>query len=79
MFFCLPKADDVRLIASLCVCQVYNDAVQPAEQVDPLLSVGLTSIFPGDDWSVEDSFTTNEVKSMARLRRRFGSSQVGML
>jgi len=62
MFFCLPKADDVRLIASLCVCQVYNDAVQPAEQVDPLLSVGLTSIFPGDDWSVKDCFATYEVQ-----------------
>jgi hypothetical protein len=44
MLFCLAKTDDVRLIASLRVGHVHDDAFKPAEQVDPLLIVG----FPGD-------------------------------
>jgi hypothetical protein len=65
MFFCLAKADDVRLIASLCVGNVHNDAAQPTEQIDPLLPVGFTRIFPGDDWSVKDRFTAHKVQFVA--------------
>jgi hypothetical protein len=64
MLLCLAKTDDVRLIASLCVGHVHNDAFKPAEQIDSLLSIGFPGIFPGDDWSIEDSFTTSEVQSV---------------
>ena len=54
MLFCLSKTDDVRLIASLCVSHVHDDAVEPAEQIDPLLAIRLPVIFPGEDRCVND-------------------------
>ena len=65
MFLCLAKADDVRLIASLCVSHVHNDAAQPTEQIDSLLPVGLTRILPCDDWAVKDRFTPHKVYFVA--------------
>ena len=53
MLFYLAKTDDVRLIASLCVGHMDNDAAQPAEQIDPLLAVGLTVVLPSDDRAIE--------------------------
>ena len=41
MLLCLAKTDDVRLIASLRVGHVHDDAVEPAEQIDPLLTIGV--------------------------------------
>jgi len=64
MLLCLAKTDDVRLIASLRVSHVHDDAIKPPQQVDPLLAVGFPGIFPGDDRSIENSFATNEVKSV---------------
>jgi hypothetical protein len=65
MLLCLAKTDDVRLIASLCVGHMHNDAIKPPEQIDSLLTIGFPGIFPSDDWSIEDSLATNEVKSVA--------------
>ena len=65
MLLCLAKTDDVRLIASLCVCHVHDDALEPTEQADPLLAVGFAVVFPGDDRAVEYSFATNEVQSVS--------------
>ena len=64
MLLCLAKTDDVRLIASLRVAHVHDDAFEPTEQVDSLLPVGFSGISPGDDQSVEDGFATNEIKSV---------------
>ena len=80
MLFCLAKADDVWLMASRCVGHVHDDVVKPTEQIDSLLAVSFAAIFPLEDRAIEDRFTTIEVQSVAlMLRRRFGSSQVGML
>jgi hypothetical protein len=55
MLLCLAKTDDVRLIASLRVGHVHDDALKPAEQIDSVLAIGLPGIFPSDDRPVEDS------------------------
>ena len=39
MLLCLAKTDDVRLIASLRVGHVHDDAFKPPEQVDSLLGL----------------------------------------
>ena len=64
MLFCLAKTDDVRLIASLCIGHMYNDAAQPAEQIDPLLAVGLTVVLPSDDRAIEDCLATHEIQTV---------------
>ena len=63
MLLCLAKTDDVRLIASLRVGHVHDDAVEPAEQIDPLLTIGLSVIFSCDDRGIEDGLATNEVQA----------------
>ena len=42
---------------------MHDDAVEPAEQIDTLLSISLTVIFPGDDRGIEDGLATNEVQA----------------
>ena len=64
MLFCLANTDDVRFIASLRVGHLHDDAVQPAEQVDPLLAVRFADIFPSDDRAIEDCLATNEVQAV---------------
>lgn len=49
---CLAQTDDVRLIATLCVSHVHDDAIKPSEQVDPPLAMSFTRIFPTDDGAI---------------------------
>jgi len=65
MFLCLSQADDVRLVAALCVGHVDNGTVQPAEKVDAMLTVGRTIIVPTHCWAVEDRVAAVEVKAVA--------------
>ena len=62
MLLCLAKADDVRHIASLRVSHVHDDAIEPAEPIDPLFAIRYAGIFPGDNRAIEDGFATNEVE-----------------
>ena len=54
----------MRFIASLRICHVHDDALEPAEQIDPFLAVDFAVIFPGNDRAVEYCLTTEEVKAM---------------
>jgi predicted nuclease of predicted toxin-antitoxin system len=52
MLLCLAETDEVRLIATLCVSHVHDDAIKPSEQVDPPLAMSFTRIFPTDDGAI---------------------------
>ena len=43
----------MHVVTSLCIGHMYNDAAQPAEQIGPLLAVGLTVVLPSDDRAIE--------------------------
>ena len=62
MFFRFAKTDDVHVIASLCVSQMHDAAVEPAEQIDALLAVRFPRIFPTDDRVFEDRLATREIE-----------------
>ena len=79
MLCCSPQRDDVHVVTSLGAGHVDDAPVQQAQEVDPHFPVGDAIVFLRDDRPVEDSFAANEVNLVVlRLRRRFGSSQVGM-
>ena len=52
----------MRLIASLRVGHVHDDAIEPAEQIDPLFAIRYAGIFPSDDWSIEDRFAAHKIE-----------------
>ena len=62
MLLCLAKANDVRLIASLRVGHVHDDAIEPAEQIGPLFAIRYAGIFPGDDRPIEDRFAAHKIE-----------------
>lgn len=76
---CLAKADDARLVASLRVGRVNDDAVKPVEQVDPLLTIGFMSIFPCGDRAVADCLAIGEIQAMdADVGRALRFVRVGL-
>jgi hypothetical protein len=70
----------VQRFVIIGICQVHHASVQPAEQVDALLTVVLAVVFPAHNGMVEDRFGANEVVAMlgdVRLAFGFVPSQRG--
>ena len=42
---------------------MHDAAVEPAEQIDALLAIRFTRIFPGDDREFEDRLATREIET----------------
>ena len=59
---CLAKGNDVYIISALCVRHVHDLPEQQTKEIDSHLAVGHTIIFLSDNWPIEDTLASGEIK-----------------
>ena len=59
---CLAKGNDVYFVSALCVGHVHNLLEQQTKEIDSHLAVGHPIIFLSDDWPIEDTLASGEIK-----------------
>ena len=59
---CLAKGNDVYIVSALCVGHVRDLPEQLTKEIDSHLAVGHTIIFLSDDWPIEDTLASGEIK-----------------
>jgi hypothetical protein len=60
----LSQADDMKIVAWLCIGQMHNDSVEESQQINPLFAIVQTGIFLSGDRTIKNCFAPNKIQTM---------------